>query len=541
MLLSERVLKNLEIDYIFNRLTVYTPYGEALKREMRPFMFCDRKSLGEELDRIERVVALIEKDRYTFVEMRSVFKHIKDLRGSFQRAKEEITLSLVELFEIKTFVGMLEKLTHYQEKLKWDWPEFLKVRPILGLKKLLDPQESGINTFYIYDEYSERLKTLRKCMGEVEGEINREKLQSRERVQNQLNVKLRPNGELTINKSNKDLMNELEGCEGLTYSSETYMNITYKVKMDEQVEALMKKLEDYKLQEEEEELRIRQQLTVEIKSYMDEIHHNIHAIGALDLLVGKAYLAIGMDGTKPVLVEKEVIEIIEGRHLKVEDSLAKQGKAFTPITVRLEHGVTCITGANMGGKTISLKLIGLLTAMAQYGLFVPAKEMRFSPKEYIFFSVGDLQSVDMGLSTFGAEILEIKDILQRADESGLILIDELARGTNPAEGYAISKAIIQHLKEKLATAIITTHFDGLADTEGIVHLQVRGLVDVDFNLLREQMGDTGELGIELVHQYMDYRLEVIKDERKIPRDALNIARLMGLQEEILKEAERYLE
>ncbi len=541
MLLSERVLKNLEIDYIFNRLTVYTPYGEALKRGLSPFMSCDRKALAEELDRVEKVVTLIEKDRYTFVEMRAVFKHIKDLRGSFQRAGEEVTLSLVELFEIKTFVGMLEKLASYQEKLKWDWPAQLKVHPILDLKKLLDPQESGVNTFYIYDEYSERLKTLRKHMAAVEGEINREKLQSREKVQNQLNVKIRPNGELTINKSNRELIGDLENCEGLIYSAETYMNITYKVKMDEQVETLFRQLEDYKLQEEEEELRIRQQLTVKIKSHIDEIYHNIHAIGALDLLVGKAYLAIGMDGIKPTLVEKESIEIIEGRHLKVEDALTKQGKAFTPITVKLDNGVTCITGANMGGKTISLKLIGLLTAMAQYGLFVPAKEMRFSPKEYIFFSVGDLQSVDMGLSTFGAEILEMKDILKRADESGLILIDELARGTNPAEGYAISKAIIQYLKEKMATAIITTHFDGLAHTEGIVHLQVRGLVDVDFHLLKQQMGDSSDLGIHLVHQYMDYRLEVIQDERKVPRDALNIARLMGLQEEILKEAEGYLE
>jgi DNA mismatch repair ATPase MutS len=436
---------------------------------------------------------------------------------------------------------MLEKLDYYQEKLKWDWPKHLKVRPIPALKLLLDPQESGINTFYIYDEYSEQLKELRKRMGEVEAEINKEKLQSRERVQNQLKLKIRPNGELTINKSNKELLHHLEGCEGLIYSAETYMNITYKVKMDERVEILLKKLDDYKLQEEEEERRIRQMLTAEIKTHMAEIHHDIDAIGALDLLVGKAYLAIGMDGIKPMLTEDEVIEIIEGRHLKVEDSLTKQGKAFTPITVKLENGVTCITGANMGGKTISLKLIGLLTTMAQYGLFVPAKEMRFSPKEYIFFSVGDLQSVDMGLSTFGAEILEIKDILQRVEESGLILIDELARGTNPAEGYAISKAIIQYLKDKLSTAVITTHFDGLADTEGIVHLQVRGLVDVDFNLLKQQMGDERNQGINLVHQYMDYRLEVVKDQRKIPQDALNIARLMGLQEEILREAEKYLE
>ncbi|KXG76209.1 lysine 5,6-aminomutase reactivase ATPase KamC [Thermotalea metallivorans] len=541
MFLSERVFKNLDLDYIFGRLTVYTPYGEAMKKSMKPYLPCDREALETELDRIEKMIFLIEKDRYTFVEMRTLLKHIKDLRGSFRRVEEQIPLNLVELFEIKTFTGLLEKLSGYQAKLKWDWPEDLQIQAIPALKKLLDPQESGIHTFYIYDEYSENLKGLRETMRQVEAEINREKIRKRDQVQEQLNIKIRANGEITVNKHNKALIDMIENCEGLIYSSETYMNITYKIKMDVRVEELLKRLEELKLQEEQEEFKVRQFLTEEIGQHLEGLYHNIRAIGALDLLMAKAYLAIGMDGVKPLVTGEETIEILEGRHIKVEDHLTKQGKAFTPITLRLKNGVTCITGANMGGKTVSLKLIGLMTAMAQYGLFVPAKRMCFSPKEYIFFSLGDLQSVDMGLSTFGAEILEIQRILQRAEENGLILIDELARGTNPAEGYAISKAIIEYLKDKASTTVITTHFDGLAEMEGVVHLQVRGLAHVDFQLLKQQMQERGILGIDVIHQYMDYRLEEIEDERKIPRDAISIARLMGLQEEILQQAERYLE
>ncbi len=102
----------------------------------------------------------------------------------------------------------------------------------------------------------------------------------------------------------------------------------------------------------------------------------------------------------------------------------------------------------MGGKTVTLRLVGMLSAMAQMGLYVPAEAMEFSMRDFIFISMGDAQDADMGLSTFGAEIVKISDVVERADKDGLILIDELARGTNPKEGYAISKAIINYLKSK---------------------------------------------------------------------------------------------
>lgn len=508
---------------------------------MKPFLKEDKNQLLEEYERIEKVVGLIEKHRYTFVEMRNIFKHIKDLRGSFKRVEENEVLSTVELFEIKSFVFLIEKLDAILNKLKWDMPKELKPAPMAVLKDLLDPEKSGVNTFYIYDAYSKKLQKLRKQIKDIEGEIYCYKKNAREALQKELNVKIRPNGEIAVNKSDTAMVEAMEKCPGLLYSSETYMNITYKVRLDEKVDGLFKQLDELKLQEEEEEFSVRQTLTEAIRKQLDNLYANIHAVGALDLLVAKGYLAVGMQGVKPKITDEERLYILDGRHIKVADTLRKQGKQFTPITVNLKKGVTCITGANMGGKTISLKLIGMLSAMAQYGLFVPAKEMTFSLKDYIFFSLGDLQSTDMGLSTFGAEILEIRNIIERADESGLILIDELARGTNPAEGYAISKAIIQYLKKKNTITIITSHFDGLTDDEAVYHLQVKGLVGVDYESLKEEMKDTGEMGIEVVHKYMDYRLVEVNNRNKVPRDAINIARLMGLQENILKEAEGYLE
>ncbi|MCT4593735.1 MAG: hypothetical protein N4A57_05635 [Anaeromicrobium sp.] len=540
MFMTSKIYDNLEMSYIFDRLNVYTPYGTECKKNMKSFLREEAQKLLNEYELIEKAVNLIKKNRYAFVDMRNMFKHIKDLRGSFKRISDNQVLSTVELYEIKSFVFFLKDISTLLEKIKWNMPKELVITSMPQIEKLLDPQNSGVNTFYVYDSYSKSLAKVRDEIKSIESEIYRQNKIIREEVQKDLGIKIRPNGEVSINKNDMDLLGKVDRCPNLTYSSETYMNITYKVKIDSDKEQDLKKINDLKLLEEEEEFNVRKRLSMEIKKYLDIFYDNISAIGKIDLLIAKGYLAIGTNSVKPEIAPDERLYIKNGRHIKVADTLRKQEKEFTPISVDLKRGVTCITGANMGGKTISLKLVGVLCAMAQYGLFVPADTMIFSMKDYIFFSLGDLQSTDKGLSTFGAEILEVKNIIDRSNENGLLLIDELARGTNPQEGFAISKALIDYMKDKESITIITSHFDGLTKDSDVYHLQVKGLVGVDMKKLKTEIENSTNVGIEIVHKYMDYRLIEVNNEEKVPRDAINIARLMGLQEHLIKEAEKYL-
>ncbi|WP_432662536.1 hypothetical protein R9X47_18615 [Wukongibacter baidiensis] len=539
MFISTETAKNLELDYIFNNLTVYTPYGEAYKKAMKPYSSKEKKRLEQEYERIEKVSVLIERQRYDFVEMRNLFKHIKDLRLTFRRVDEGEILSTTELFEIKSFINILKKLDVNLEKLKWDIPEDIRPAQMPHLEKLFDPQGTETNTFYIYDEYSKKLGKIRKDLRDIENKINKERKDLRKRVEADLNVKLRPNGEITVNKDNTDLINKFKAYELLNYSLETYMNITFKTINTVDIDDLSREFQELKVLESEEELKVRRKLSEEIKKYLKVIEKNICAIGKLDLLVAKGYHAVGFKCVKPEIIDSNNLYILNGRNIKVEQSLRKSGREFTPITIELHRGVTCITGANMGGKTVSLKTIGFLLAMAQYGMFVPAEEMRFSLKQFIFLSVGDMQSTDKGLSTFGGEILKIKEAIKESDKEGLILIDELARGTNPKEGYALSKAIINYLKNKETITIITTHFDGLADDGDVKHLQVRGLSLEDFKKISEKIKEEKQ-GIEMLHHFMDYRLIEINDIKEVPKDAINISRLMGLDEDILSDAESIL-
>lgn len=249
--------------------------------------------------------------------------------------------------------------------------------------------------------------------------------------------------------------------------------------------------------------------------------------------MAKAYFALAYNMVKPVFSSR--INIIDGIHLKVNERLKKDKLEYMPISMAIEEGATVITGANMGGKTVCLKLLGQVIMMAQYGLFVPCSSFEFKPVDYVFISSSDGQSIDKGLSTFGAEIVHISEAIQQ--ENSLILIDELARGTNPKEGYAISKAIINHMKIKSGFTVITTHFDGLADDEDVLHLQVTGLADVDFEDLQV---DIDANNLERIHNKMDYTLRVIQNKEEVPKDALKISRLMGMDKSILEDAKSIL-
>lgn len=540
-MLMNDAAKHLDLDFILSRVLVHTPYGEDEKRNLRLYTPNECQRLQEELDRVEKITELLGTHRYTVVEIRNQFKRVRNLAGTFKRLESGEVLSVTELFEIKTLGGVFDKLASLETALPWQFPADLLVEKLEVVEKLLDPEKTGTGTFYIYDAYSETLSTIRQEIRRFEGKIQQERKGQKETLEAALGLKFRPGGDITVPKQDKELIARLGNVPELAYNSETYINITFKIRTTAGMDASESQIERLKGQEEDEEYRIRQELSLTLALWVDHLTRNTNAIGKLDVLLAKAALATGFQGVKPEISDDGRIMIQGGRHLKVAHALTREDKVFTPVSLDVKRGVTCITGANMGGKTVTLKLIGMLTFMAQMGFFVPADKMVFTPRAFFFISVGDEQNTDKGLSTFGAEMQKIGKILKKTDQHGLILIDELARGTNPKEGYAISRAILNHLKSKPVITVITTHFDGLADDADILHLQVMGLSGVDFNSLRVELNETGTLGIDAVHQLMDYRLRVIHGLEEVPKDAINISRLMGLDEAILEDAKKILE
>jgi dsDNA-specific endonuclease/ATPase MutS2 len=535
--MDKNTMEALDFQYVLDRIETLTPYGKMQKSRMKPYNMGVEEKLKESLGILEAYIPYV-RDLNIRREFNNILGHIKDLRNSMKRAMEGFILTEVELFEIKGLLFLIRDIDNLFNKHNIIRFGDTDIIPVKSLEELLDPEGTGIGSFYIYDEYSEKLKDIREKKRQTDKDIKLSYKEIKENIKEELQLNLRPDNTVVVSKDNVDLINKLESTNLLSYVSETYLNIKFGIKPTERITHLERQLLLLKDQEEREEVLLREMLSKEIGKRRREIFINMVNIGKLDLILAKAKYAIDVSGVKPKIWDKHEIIIEEGIHPKVSDFLKSRNLKFTPISVSLKEGVSCITGANMGGKTISLKLIGLLSAMAQYGLFVPAKSMALGLNSYIKSSIGDMQSTDSGLSTFGGEIKVVEEAIKRADEKGLILIDELARGTNPVEGYAISKAIVMYLMNKKSITLLTTHYDNVADMENIQHLQVVGLSEIDFNTLKQNINP--DEGMDIINKYMDYRLRPVDRSKTIPKDAINIAKLMGLNEEILRIAEELM-
>ena len=207
--------------------------------------------------------------------------------------------------------------------------------------------------------------------------------------------------------------------------------------------------------EQDEIARILLELSGEAGSFADSIIESYHYAVELDLIFAKAQVAYKMKAVVPQVGEDGKIGLHSARH----PLIAKEKVVPTDITLGVEFDTLIITGPNTGGKTVALKTIGLLTLMAMCGLMIPAGEgSRVAVFRHILADIGDEQSIEQSLSTFSSHMVNIIHIFEVADNSSLILLDELGAGTDPVEGAALAEAIIQELRGRGVRLACTTHY-----------------------------------------------------------------------------------
>jgi DNA mismatch repair protein MutS2 len=528
MLMNIKTRQSLDFDRVLGELLPISPFGAARKSRLTPYLSSDAEKLAHELKKVEEMKELLQSQQEIFREIKASLRHIKDIRRSVERCGNGGILNQVELFELKSLLFIMYTLHAHMAKLHWTMEDKYRILPPEGAMALLDPHGSRIRSFYLYDEYSERLQQLRQAKSSREQVLEKLRREAIQEVEKETGLKLKPTGEYVASKHQQEVLSRLAACSGLRQSGETFLNITYKIKSDKEMADCMKEIEELKGAELLEEAKVLEQLSEQLVAHCPQILKNILAIGEADLLIAKGELALRYDGIRPELTRDGSCSIKSGAHPIVKRELQKKNKNYIPISIELSQGVTLVTGANMGGKTVFLKMVGLLTAMAQYGLLVPAEHMSFEPFDFICISCGDEQSLDLGLSTFGGEIKSITEALSQTGNRGLLLLDELARGTNPKEAYAISYGIIEYLLQKPCISVITTHLEGLERPE-VRHLRVKGLENLDFDSVTDY---------EDIDRYMDYSLMEVKGQSGIPQEAIKISKIMGLPPEIIACAQK---
>ena len=224
------------------------------------------------------------------------------------------------------------------------------------------------------------------------------------------------------------------------------------------VVSLSNELADLSGKEKEEIDRILAELTAYVSEYREPLLANVNAVFELDFIFCKARLSVSQNGIEPELNEDGIISIRKGRHPLLDP------KKVVPVDIWLgeEFDTLVITGPNTGGKTVSLKTLGLFTLMAQSGLHISAGDQsRIAVFDEVFADIGDEQSIEQSLSTFSSHIVNLVGILGRVTDRSLILADELGAGTDPTEGAALAISILEYIRARGARAAATTHYSEL--------------------------------------------------------------------------------
>ena len=384
---------------------------------------------------------------------------LRDISGTIERLQKNLVLDDVDLFEIK-YLGLLAG--HVSLGVESLGISGIEIPDLSGVVSILDPEGMRIESFYVYDAYSKELGRIRQEIKKLQG--------------------LSPD---------------------LSVSSERLLELIEKERLIER--------------------DIRENLSSMLLGHIAEIKGAIDAISDLDILLAKCLQIKTMGLCLPSIVEDCTTEYKGLFHpyiVHVYESQAALGgkkKTFQPVDLSFGLESVTIIGANMGGKSVVLKMAALNQLLFQFGFGVAAREAAIDIKEDIRVCIGDDQDLSSGLSSFAGEVKAIDNVIRgvRSGSRLLALIDEPARTTNPIEGTALVEALLNILKDRNISVLMTTHYNVPGDF--FRRLKVRGLSD-------------GK---------MDYTLTETA-EGEIPHEAISVARSLGVDPEWLDAAESVL-
>ena len=451
--MNQKVLKTLEYNKIIDLLTdkADSEPGRKLCRELTPSVDLNeiREAQRETKDALSRL----------FKVGSTSFGSNRDLGFSIKSLEIGSTLSASELLKIASLLDNVSRIKTYGKKDREDAPEdsldayFEQLTPLTQLANEIN--RCILSEEEIADDASPKLKSIR-----------RSKILTNEKIHSQLNSML--NGsyraylqDAVITMRNNrycipvkaEYKSQVSGMvhDQSSTGSTFFIEPTAVVNLNNQ-------LKELDLQEQEEIEVILAELSAQAGLHTEELATNQKVMTKLDFVFAKAKLALDQNATEPRFNTDHYINIRKGRHPLLDK------KKVVPIDINLgkDFDLLVITGPNTGGKTVSLKTVGLFTLMGQSGLHIPALDRsELSIFTEVYADIGDEQSIEQSLSTFSSHMTSIVHILAHADADSLCLFDELGAGTDPTEGAALAIAILNHLHDRGIRTMATTHYSEL--------------------------------------------------------------------------------
>lgn len=451
--MNQKVLRTLEYTKIIDLLTdkADSEPGKKLCRELTPSTDLSaireaQRETGDALSRLFKVGS-------------TSFGSNRDLGFSIRSLEIGSALSASELLKIASLLDNVSRIKTYGKKDREDAPDdsldpyFEQLTPLTQLANEIN--RCILSEEEIADDASPKLKSIR-----------RSKLLTNEKIHTQLNSMLNGSYRTYLQDAVITMRNnrycipvkaEYKGQVNGMVHDQSSTGSTFFIE-PAAVVSLNNQLKELDLQEQEEIEVILASLSAQASDHTEELATNQRIMTKLDFIFAKAKLALDQNATEPRFNTDHIINIRKGRHPLLDK------KKVVPIDINLgkDFDLLVITGPNTGGKTVSLKTVGLFTLMGQSGLHIPALDRsELSIFTEVYADIGDEQSIEQSLSTFSSHMTSIVHILAHADENSLCLFDELGAGTDPTEGAALAIAILNHLHDRGIRTMATTHYSEL--------------------------------------------------------------------------------
>ena len=436
---------------------------------------------------------------------------------------EGSNIDLVSLGKLKTMLETLRRITLFFSNIKDGiYPNLKKmVSSIVLFPEVQQRIDTILDKFgNVKDTASDELYDIRRKLKDKEGAISKrigillKKAQADGIVDQDASVVVRDGKMLIpVSTSNK------RKIQGFVYDESSSGKTTF-IEPAEIVE-ITNEISELHFAETREIARILYEFSDWLRPYVPDLLDGAKCIGGMDFLIAKAQTALDFVAGMPIISDTEEMDLRKARHPLLERSLKRDGKEIVPLTVTLtpQKHILLISGPNAGGKSVCLKTVGLLQYMFQWGMLIPTSETsEMMVFDRIMADIGDGQSIDNDLSTYSSFLESMKDMLKEADSRTLVLIDEFGSGTEPAAGGAIAEAILNEFDKRGVYGVITTHYTNLK--------------------LYASGADTGVINGAMQFDAKNIA-PLFKLEMGLPGNsfAFELARKMGLPEEIIKDAE----
>ncbi len=470
--MNQKAITVLEYKKIVQILTNYasSALGKELCQNLAPIpdLKLIRSMQRETADALGRV--------YKFGSLS--FSGLHDIRPHLRRLEVGSTLGMGELLSISSLLGVATRVKAYSRNKKNGESEeeqegeggdslserFDAIQPLTSLNTEI--KRCILSEDQMSDDASPTLKHIRRTIVNTQNRIH-EQLNS---IVNSSQTKTMLQESLVTMRNNRYCLPVKQEYKssfpGMVHDHSSSGSTTFIEPMA--VVKLNNELTELAVKEQEEVEKILAELSNLAAEESDFLALNLDVLTELDFLFAKAALAKAMDATEPIFNENGFIHIKKGRHPLID----KCAVVPTDITLGRDFRLLVITGPNTGGKTVSLKTVGLLTLMGQAGLHIPAFDhSELAVFEDVFADIGDEQSIEQSLSTFSSHMTNIVTIMSQATSRSLVLFDELGAGTDPTEGAALAMSILTDLRTRGVTTMATTHYSELKlyalETEGV--------------------------------------------------------------------------